>query len=212
MPGIERQAVMTPISIADLWNETLLSWEKYGTPTRKAIELFLAQVGVEIGFAPTGMLPICYNYNIGNKRPNASQDFCKYSCGEELRLPVALKICEADPQHASIARRYVREQTDEHGSPAFVAMASVKFKPPHESTKFRAYQDLRSSAESLIKHLADRPKCWAALQEGKIFDYCVALREALYFTAAHYSYNNCMVARMNQIRKITDLYNWGDVA
>jgi hypothetical protein len=215
--GIQRPAVKTVIKVDDLWNEFLLQWELFGDLHRGAIELLLAHVGAEVAIdAVKHTFPICYCFNIGNKRQRPEDDFCLYPCGEELPARTADELIANSAKYgkgsAVIALRYVKQVKQANGTIIPTAMASVRFNPPHPFCRFRAYKDLQSSAHSLINHAASRRKCWQALLTGDPAQYVRELAAIKYFTADESAYRKLVITRLAQVKRITDLYDWGDVS
>jgi len=211
--GKQKPAVLTPIKLADLWNELLLQWELFGDLNRGAIELLLVHVAAEVSIdTQKGTLPICYNYNIGNKRPANGQDYCLFGCGEELRLAKAEQLLAENPETVSIALRYVKQTKLADGTTIAVSMASVKFKPPHPFCQFRSYDSLKDSAKSLIKHVNNYRNCWHALLSEQPELYVRELKAISYMTASESSYLALVRTRLLQVKRITDKYDWGDVS
>lgn len=213
MLGKLKPAVLTPIKLADLWNEFLLQWELFGDLNRGAIELLLAHVAAEVSIdLQKGTLPTCYNFNIGNKRPANGQDYCLFGCGEELPLAKAEALLAENPETVSIALKYIKQAKRADGTIAPASMASVKFKPPHPFCQFRSYDNLKDSAKSLIKHVNNFRNCWNALLTGKPSTYARELKAISYMTASESAYANLLQIRLLQVKRITDKYDWGDVA
>ena len=194
--------VLTKLSIHDLLNAWVLSWEQLGVnPTRAAVELKVAHVVIETG------LKYCHCFNVGNVKhvDGDAYNWCSFACGEEVRLDAQGNL------PAALQSPYVTRK----GNPYLRSGSmwqSVWIVPPHPWSRFRAYDTLADGIRGQIGYLKKHPDVLDALMTGDAARYCEALHAAGYFTADPNSYLRGVLGTLLNVRGISRTWDgWGDV-
>jgi len=194
--------VLTKLSIPDLLNAWVLSWEQLGVnPTRAAVELKVAHVVLETG------LKYCHCFNLGNVKhvDGDAFDWCSFPCGEEVQLDASGNL-PAALQSPYVTRRgnlYTRNGAQ---------WQSVWITPPHPWSRFRAFDTLADGTVGQIAYLKKHPAVVAALMTGDPVQYCQALHDAHYFTADPGQYSRGVQGTLLTVRGVSRTWDgWGDV-
>lgn len=190
---------ITIITIPEVVNSLLVLWEKTGrNPTRQSVMLKMAHIHLETG------MKSCHCHNLGNikSHPQDGYAYTTFGCGEEVLLNVAQQMVASDPTHVTIKSQYVRGGKD---------MASIWITPPHEWTRFAAFETLDEGVMSQFKYLLRHPLALEALMTGDPLKYSQALQKEKYFTADPNRYASVLVQRKKIVENALKNYNWGDV-
>lgn len=190
---------ITVITIPEVVNSLLVLWEKTGkNPTRQSVMLKMAHIHLETG------LKSCHCNNLGNikSHPQDGYAYTMFSCGEEVILETAKQMNLVDPSHVIIKSQYVRNGKQ---------MASIWITPPHEWSKFAAFETLDEGVMSQFKYLLRHSNALDALMTGDPLMYARALQKEQYFTADPNLYASVLVQRKKIIENALKDYNWGDV-
>lgn len=191
-------AVQHRVTIPDLWNAGILDYENTGhSPTRKAVCLLLAQILVE-----SGGYPWCWNLTNIKRSKSWTGDWCAFECGEEIKASTLASIEALGPGLVRVVAQYTKG-----GEP----WRSIKIKPPHPWSHFRAYPDLRAGIAGKFAYLRSHPAVLSALETGDVATFNDALAAARFYTASKKKYLDALNFRLAQVQKETELLDWGDV-
>lgn len=198
MPVTQVPDKRTPVTILELWNAVLLDYELTGrSPTRRAVKLLLAQI-----LGESAGKPHCYNLTNIKRGKSWTGDWCMFKCGEEIRASTLKAIEALGPGLVSVAAEYVKDK---------VPWLSIKIKPPHPWSHFRAYPDLRAGLAGKFSYLKSHPAVLEALHTGDLEVVNEALAKAGFYTAAKGTYLRMLRSRMREVERATKYLDWGDV-
>ena len=201
----ELQDKLTPVTVEDLWNAFVVSWETLGVDqsiSRRAIELKIEHVHFETG------LTLCHNYNLGNikSRVGDGRNWQFFACGEEIPAADLDRIVAMGPGLVQVKARYSKKIEGQS-----VPYLSIKLYPKHPWSRFRAFESLSQGAEEQLIYLRKRPEVLKILQTGDVVQYNLALLAARYYTGDTNVYLRGLKDRLRQIKQETDQYDWGEV-
>lgn len=197
----ELEAKRIPITLGDLWNESLLQWETLGVnPTRDAVSLYLAHVIAETG------LEHCWNYNIGNKKSKIGdgQHWQFFACGEELTANQLEMARALGKDLVTFVSKYARNG---------ITYYSCRIKPRHPWCRFQAFESLAGGVRAQLAYLKN-PKhdnVLAALQTGDPAAYNRELLVDKYYTASPAAYLSLLQRCLIDVKRKTEHFDWGDV-
>jgi len=203
---------LTPVTCRALFNALSVVWEEMGIePKRAAIELKVVHINAEVG----AEFQACHCHNLGNIKALVlgvhgwTGDYTMFECGEELAVQQYDRVIaqyRAFAGSVTIKSNYIRKTKS-----GPVRMLSVKFKPPHPWSRFRAFENLFDGVRSQLSYLEHHPKVLDALMSGDVETYNRALAEAGYYTADPGVYLNLLKRRVPIIQRESAAYDWGDV-
>ncbi len=185
---------LTPVTKQELLEALWKSWARYfgSTPKKESIWVLASQVQLETG------LQRCHNFNLGNvkSREGDGFDYQFFACNEIMPKAQALKLSEADPEHAKIA------VTRSNGT------CIIWFYPNHPACRFRAFNTLIEGATDYIAILAKRfDKAWPAVSAGDPAQFCHLLKQQDYFTADEAGYTSQVVSIFRNFSKLAFDYD-----
>lgn len=191
--------LLTPVTIKDLWNALLLTWEQLGVdPTVRSVNLKLAHIHLETG------LKSCHNYNLGNVKSRQGDGHCwqYFTCGEELKID-AVRIGKTLGD-IRVVSTYTKFNS---------TYQSVKIYPKHPWCRFAAFRSLEEGVVGQYQYLKQpkRKNVLSALMTGDPKIYNNALFSAGYYTASTSRYEQTLVDRLAIVEKVTSKFDWGDV-
>lgn len=197
----ELPAKKTPITLYELWNESMLQWEEMAVPVRAAIELYLAHVMAETG------LEHCWDFNIGNKKSKVGdgQHWQFFACGEELTAN-QLEIARSFGKDlVTVVSKYARDGKEYY---------SCRIKPKHPYCRFQAFESLADGVRAQLSYLRNptHDNVLAALQTGDPAAYNRELVVDKYYTASPARYLSSLQRCLIDVKRKTAGYDWGDVA
>ncbi|MGL4808491.1 MAG: peptidoglycan-binding domain-containing protein [Giesbergeria sp.] len=154
-----------------------------------AVLLLCAHVHLE-----TALNPWCYNLGNWKAPTRFGHDFCMFRCGEEVPLNAAEAMRAKAPDQIQFrGGSYSRDGK---------TMQSIIVLPPHEWSRFRAWESLEAGAVGFSDGLR-APKwaaAWAALFRADTQGYSTALHKAGYFTADDRLYSRILTQRVDLMR------------
>lgn len=154
----------------------------------RGVLLLTAHVHLETG------LRACHCWNLGNAKWSAGYDFTMFECGEEVTTELANATRQQHPGLVTfVGSPYVRGSR---------LMQSVRVKPPHPWTRFRAFRSLQQGAADHIKLLRTEhyTPAWYAVAAGEPIAYARALASCGYFTADPGQYARTLAQRLRMVR------------
>jgi len=171
----DRKTVVTAQEMADALYR---AWYKYfgRPPAYHSILVLLSQWALETGSGKS-----MHNYNVGNvkARPDGPYDYQFFACNERMSLQQAMKLQQADPQHAKITR--------DNGD----GTCWIWFYPKHPGCCFRAFRTLDDGVFDhlimLVNHKSFK-QAWPAVEAGSPEQFSKLLRKAGYYTADESAY------------------------
>jgi hypothetical protein len=204
---------LTPVTCADLFNGFLRVWEEMGVnPTRATVTLKVVHCNAEVG----ERFSACHCYNLGNIKALVlgvhgwTGDFTMFECGEEVTEAQYQRLLFQYKEFANcltVKSRYVRATKS-----GPINMVSLRIKPPHPWSRFRAFDDLFDGVRSQLSYLESHQSVLNALMTGNLETYNRALHDAGYYTADASVYLKLMKSRVAIVEQAAAQFDWGDVA
>jgi len=158
------------------------AWHRvYGSyPSDESLAVLWAKSALE-----TGRWRFIHCYNFGNIKhsPDDKCLFTMFECSEEVTMLTAKRLMAEDPERVYVIKTY--------SSPSGVECASIKIKPGHLWSQFRAFKTPEDGAEDYIRFISQRPrlkKAWEKVMQGDPAGYAHELKLAGYYTADEGSY------------------------
>lgn len=167
--GTLREAVRTPVSIADMKRALRDAWVKVigSDPSKKSINLLTAHWSLETG---DGASMICYN--VGNHKAHPDPkgpDYCLFKTWEQVTKSQADALVKSG--HAGKPVTALPTTT-----PGMYKVVLYDY--------FMAFTTLEAGCEHYIRSLRKRfSYAWPAVEVGDVKEFAIKLREQRYYTA-----------------------------
>lgn len=145
----------------------------------------------------------CYNFGNIKRKPNDTQLFTMFECGEEVSLSQAQKLHAEDPERIKILRIYTSNG---------LRRASITVYPGHEWSQFRAFTTVEDGAEDYLRFVSQKKrylKAWQKVIEGDPAGYSRELKAAGYYTGSQTVYTAGVVRLFNEfLKRKEELMSW----
>lgn len=172
----------TVITLRDYARAAVLCWPGEAVPEKVSVAVLWAQYLIETGGTA------CWNYNVGNVKsvPGDGYRFhCLGGVWEGVTPEQATRLIGAGEAHA--------DPSPDHAKAVGPSRVSVIFQPPHQATRFRAFESLDEAMGDHLHFLQRRfAKAWPAVLTGDYRLFAMKLKEQGYYTASSEAYANGM--------------------
>lgn len=187
----------TPVTKEQVIEALWKAWQGFfgSTPKKESIWVLASQWALETGWGRS-----MHNFNLGNVKSRVGDgfDYQYYACNEILSKSEAVRLNDADPEHAKILN------TRADGT------CIIWFYPPHPGCRFRAFNTLLEGATDYITLLVKRfDKAWPAVSSGDPAQFSHLIRQQDYYTADEAPYTAQLTSIYRSFAKL--VFDYGSL-